>query len=217
MTPKRSILIINPNTTQSMTSSLKPLIDSLLIPKDDTLSVHYYTAPTGPPSINSESDALLSLHAVLPDLLSTKLLETHTAFLICCYSSHPLVPALRQHLASQSQSHKPVTGIFEASLATTLQSISAPSTFGIVSTGAQWAAILDDAVAKHLGSASSKRYAGTETTGLSAVELHTTPKDEVDRRVKDATKRLLARGGESRLSWVCGHGGDGCDCSRGVR
>lgn len=86
---------------------------------------------------------------------------------------------------------KAVTGIFEASVATCLQSLNVHDKFGIVSTGKQWEEILGDAVTNLLGSASSSRYAGTETTGLNAVELHTTPKEEVDKRMKDATKRLL--------------------------
>lgn len=89
---------------------------------------------------------------------------------------------------------KPVTGIFEASVATCLQSIGIDDKFGIVSTGRQWEEILGDAVSSLLGSGSSSRYAGTETTGLNADELHTTPKPEVDKRMKDATKRLLDKG-----------------------
>jgi Asp/Glu/hydantoin racemase len=86
-----------------------------------------------------------------------------------------------------------VAGIFEASVATCLQSLDISERFGIVSTGEQWQGILDEAVRDILGSPNSTRYAGTETTALNAVELHTTSKDEVDRRMKDATKRLLSR------------------------
>jgi len=86
-----------------------------------------------------------------------------------------------------------VAGIFEASVATCLQSIDIGESFGIVSTGEQWQDILNDAVAAILGSPNSARYAGTETTALNAIELHTTSEDEVDRRMKDATKRLLER------------------------
>lgn len=86
-----------------------------------------------------------------------------------------------------------MTGIFEASVAVCLQSINADEKFGIVSTGKQWEGILGNAVADLLGSNSSSRYAGTETTGLNADELHSTSKDEVDKRMKDATKRLLVR------------------------
>ena len=50
-----------------------------------------------------------------------------------------------------------------------------------------------------LGSKTSSRFAGTETTGLNADELHTTPKGEVDKRMKDATKRLL----EKKIDAIC--------------
>jgi len=104
------------------------------------------------------------------------------------------VPALRRALAERQKRDAVVTGIFEASVAACLQSIDVDEKFGIVSTGKQWEGIMDDAVANLLGSSESTRYAGTETTALNAVELHSTAKAEVDRRMKDATKRLLAKG-----------------------
>ena len=45
-----------------------------------------------------------------------------------------------------------------------------------------------------LGSSQSSRYAGTETTGLNADDLHSAPKREVDLRIKFATKALLEKG-----------------------
>jgi Asp/Glu/hydantoin racemase len=128
------------------------------------------------------------------DNSNVHILEGVEAILVCCYSQHPLVPALRLMLA-QSQRHSVVvTGIFEASIATCLQAIDINEKFGIVSTGEQWQGIMNAALAGLLGSASSARYAGTETTALNATELHTTSRAEVDRRMKDATKRLLSRG-----------------------
>jgi hypothetical protein len=41
--PKRSVLIINPNTTEAMTDGLKPLVDSLGF---DTVSTHKSHKPT---------------------------------------------------------------------------------------------------------------------------------------------------------------------------
>lgn len=52
---------------------------------------------------------------------------------------------------------------------------------------------MGEATENLLGCKDSARYAGTETTGLNADELHSTPRVEVDRRMKDATKRLLER------------------------
>lgn len=95
------------------------------------------------------------------------------------------------------RSCKPVIGIFEASISTCLQSINTYDSFGIVSTGSQWEEILGEAVADLLGAENPERYAGTKTTGLNADELHSTPKDEVDRRMKAATKKLLETGAKA--------------------
>ena len=157
----------------------------------------YFTAPSGVASINNEDDAAISAEACLPALLEK--LQVYDGFLVCCYSHHPLVAILRSKVTElgSGSPRKPVTGIFESSIATCLQSLDADQKFGIVSTGAQWQEILGDAVTALLGSGSSSRYAGTETTSLNADELHTAPKSEVDRRMKDATKRLLANGAKA--------------------
>ncbi|KAK0894282.1 Protein dcg1 [Friedmanniomyces endolithicus] len=189
--PERSILIINPNTTVAMTDALRPLVDSLEYSTAST-NFTYFTAPAGVPSINNELGAALSTGQCLPALKLQ--LQDHDAFLVCCYSQHPLVALLRAELANLNLDHKPVTGIFEASIAACLQSIDTQDKFGIVSTGSQWEAILGNAVAALLGPAQSSRYAGTETTGLNADELHSTPKREVDLRIKFATKALLEKG-----------------------
>ncbi|KAK0262883.1 Protein dcg1 [Friedmanniomyces endolithicus] len=185
----RSILIINPNTTVAMTDALRPLVDSLGY---NTTHFTYFTAPSGVPSINNEHDAAVSAR-ICASTLEGKL-QDHDASLVCCYSKHPLVPLLRAELAKLGLDHKPVTGIFEASVAACLQSINPQDKFGIVSTGSQWEAILGIAVAALLGSSQSSRYAGTETTGLNADELHSAPKREVDLRIKFATKALLEKG-----------------------
>lgn len=201
----KSILIINPNTTESMTTSLRPLVDSLgfrevslvhtsqqdiFLIRDKT-RFEYFTAPTGVPSINNEDDAVVSATACLPAL--TPLLHQYDGFLVCCYSQHPLVAQLRRELADAGLSGKAVAGIFEASIAACLQSINIDQKFGIVSTGMQWSSILESAVAELLGSKHSLRYAGTETTGLNANELHTASRDEVHQRMKQASKRLLVK------------------------
>ena len=90
-----------------------------------------------------------------------------------------------------------MTGIFEASVAASLQSLNTDESFGIVSTGSQWTEILGEATSKLLGSETSKRYVGTETTGLNADELHSTPESDVNERMKAATKRLLQRGAKA--------------------
>lgn len=44
------------------------------------------------------------------------------------------------------------------------------------------------------GEGRSKRFAGVETTGLDATELHEAPREEVRRRVMDAAGRLVRKG-----------------------
>ncbi|KAI6800431.1 hypothetical protein KC363_g1601 [Hortaea werneckii] len=189
---KHSILIVNPNTTQSMTDALKPLVKEIGF--QETV-FDFFTAPSGVPSINNEQDAAISTDACLPSLI--KLIRSYDAFLVCCYSQHPLVSRLRAEASKAGSSNKPITGILEASIAFCLQSLDIESKFGIVSTGKQWEEILGEATENLLGCKGSARYAGTETTGLNADELHSTPKVEVDKRMKDATKRLLERGAKA--------------------
>jgi Asp/Glu/hydantoin racemase len=55
-------------------------------------------------------------------------------------------------------------------------------------------------VAHQLGAETSKRFAGVETTGLTAVELHDVPAEVVREKMKEATKRLLRRG---KVGAVC--------------
>lgn len=150
------------------------------------------------PSINNEDDAATSAEHCIPHL--RKLYGDFDAFLVCCYSKHPLVSILSHELSGIKG--KKVTGIFEASLWEAKKSSSGPK-FGIVSTGQQWQEILNEAVLGELGDKEmSARFAGTETTGFDANELHTAPAAEVGERMKAAVKRLLA-GGATAICLGC--------------
>jgi len=100
---------------------------------------------------------------------------------------------------------RPVTGIFEASVGTSLQIIAPDEKFGIVSTGKVWEGILSKAVVDFLGTGpeASKRFAGVETTGLNATDLHDAPAEEVRKRMKDAVKRLLRKGNVGAICLGC--------------
>lgn len=110
------ILIINPNSSSSMTDALGDIIDNLDY-KDSQYtyftSPKHPTHPTGLISINDLFDAALSATHAFPLLLP--LLEAHDAFLVACYSPHPLVQQLK------ARTRKPVIGIFEASIAAAVQ------------------------------------------------------------------------------------------------
>ncbi|KAK7047482.1 hypothetical protein VNI00_006713 [Paramarasmius palmivorus] len=165
------ILIINPNTTQSMTESLK---SSISVPSDVT--VDYFTAPQsegGIASINSPSDAHLSATHCLPHLLPLLDEDKYDGFLVACYSEHPLVGILATEIQAKKRKKRAhVIGIFEASVLTALGLLSSypPSLkakWGIVSTGKIWEEALSTGVTNFLGTQTSPTtFAGVETTGL---------------------------------------------------
>lgn len=132
------------------------------------------------------------------------LLSKYDGFLVACYSQHPLVPWLKEQ-DKIATNNKCVTGIFEASVATSLQLIKPSQKFGIVSTGKVWEQILSEAVAALLGTeeVASRKFAGVETTGLNAVELHDAPAEEVRRKMKEATKRVLRKGNVGAICLGC--------------
>jgi Asp/Glu/hydantoin racemase len=204
--PPPRLLLVNPNTTSSMTDALHPAIDSLHLP----VSVAYFTCPEpGIPSINSPDDSKESAKICLPHVVP--LLPHHDLFLVACYSHHPLVPWLKSESSalaaaateSGSGARKYVTGIFEASVLASLSLLPENQRFGIVSTGKSWEAGLTEAVHAFLGAGEIKRYAGTETTGLNATELHDLPAGEVKQKMKEATKRLLQRGNVGAICLGC--------------
>ncbi|KAE9375092.1 hypothetical protein N431DRAFT_436636 [Stipitochalara longipes BDJ] len=196
---RKNILVINPNSSESMTDSLDQMIHSLNQELPFSAEIHTYTAPSGPSSINNEDDAQASAVVVFSDL-ETELFQ-YDAFLVACYSVHPLVEMLREKLAP----HQHVTGIFEASISTALALLplelgsTRKQKFGIVSTGTYWKRALSEGVAAFLGIRDMDsldgcaRFKGVETTGLSAIELHTAPPEEVKRKMVEATKRLVKK------------------------
>ncbi|KAL5364088.1 hypothetical protein BJX96DRAFT_156737 [Aspergillus floccosus] len=209
-----SILVINPNTSSHMTEGLKPILRSL---EFADIQFDYFTAP----SINSgEDSALSSLHcwSFVEPLIPKYdgfLVACYSAHPLVNMLQQGIVKAEESAVASGNPSaatakRKYVTGIFEASVVASLSLISSfqltsdqtlhktqvQDTFGIVSTGSVWEEELSKAVREMLvnssdGSASTNRFAGVATTGLTAVELHTTPPEEVRRRLIDATERLI--------------------------
>ncbi|KAI9767748.1 MAG: hypothetical protein M1840_005429 [Geoglossum simile] len=123
----------------------------------------------------------------LPSLIP--LLGCHDGFLVACYSHHPLVRQLKSH------TKKPVIGIFESSITLALHLLRREGEkFGIVTTGLVWESLLSVGVNEAFGfgsGSSMTHFAGVESTGLNATDLHESPADEVRRRMMDATIRLL--------------------------
>lgn len=160
----------------------------------------YFTAPSGPSSINNNADAIESTKHCFPEALKSAMRE-YDAFLVACYSDHPLVHAMVAH---PDVINKTVLGIFQASVyeAASPGFMSDGEKFGIVSTGKIWEHVLSEAIS-HMDDSIQEAFVGVETTGLSATELHDMPKDVVEAKMNGATRRLLKRGQVGAICLGC--------------
>lgn len=79
------LLIINPNTTQSMTQGLRNALIPLTPPGTQ---LTFYTAPAelgAPPAISDISTGVQSAQACARDIVNEKkLLDVYDGFLVCC-------------------------------------------------------------------------------------------------------------------------------------
>ncbi|KAI0645126.1 Asp/Glu/hydantoin racemase [Trametes meyenii] len=198
-----SILIINPNSSQTMTAALKPILADLLYPG---LSLQYHTGPAdlAPPSVNDTTTSVLSashtFETLLPVLSSGDGRRgEHDAYLVACFSDHPLVGMLREYTS------KPVLGIFEASV---MQALALGKPFGIVTTGQYWEAALTAGVQRIFGSVNmGGAFVGVQSTGLTARELHETEGNIVAERIGEATSRAVASGARTIIMGCAGMSG----------
>lgn len=170
-----NILLINPNSTPSMTHACLSSLGPTLPPN---VTVTGFTAPpAGPTAIESSSDAILStalcLHALNP------ISGHYDGFLVACFSAHPLIAALREEVSA------PVIGIMEASL---YASRMLGSRFGVVATAQRSKLALEHSIHDYGLSAFS---AGIVSTGLSVLDLENKPEAEVLDLVGDAARRLV--------------------------
>lgn len=158
-----------------------------------------YTAPPdSPASINNDQDIKASEEVVMKGLRETGILKDHDGALVACYSVHTLV----DHIATSENHRFPVTGIFEASILTTLPLLqredNGATGWGIVTTGKFWEAHLTAGLKNFLGQPAehdNSLFLGVHSTGLDAGDFHgDVPPEAIHRRLQEATKRLLHRG-----------------------
>ncbi|PWY81546.1 carbon-nitrogen hydrolase [Aspergillus sclerotioniger CBS 115572] len=184
------ILLINPNSTPSMTTNCINLVTPTLPPD---VSLHGFTAPVpAPTAIEGILDGVLSAAASLSALLP--LADQYDAFLVACYSDHPLIRALREELPA------PVMGIMEASL---FAARSIGNRFGVVVTSTRSKIIHADAI-RHAGL--DGFCAGVEACGLGVLELDGKGKGkglDVVGAVCGAAKTLVAEQGADTVILGC--------------
>jgi Asp/Glu/hydantoin racemase len=182
-----NILLINPNGTSSMTDACLRSLESTLPPH---CTVTGFTAPHPTPSaIEGHLDGVLSaaasIRAVIP------IASKFDAFLVACFSAHPLINALREELSG------PVIGIMEAALYSARM---LGGRLGIVATGGRSRIMHEDAIRYYGLSGFS---AGVETTNLGVLELETLPRDKVLGLVSEAARRLVQDKGADCIALGC--------------
>ncbi|MCJ1319850.1 hypothetical protein MMC15_005186 [Xylographa vitiligo] len=197
--PPISILLINPNSTPHMTTAC---LTSLAPTLPTGVTVTGFTAPQPAPSaIEGHLDGVLSaaecIRALLPylhdDDESSELAEVgargtdkpkYDAFLVACFSAHPLIAALREEVSG------PVMGIMEAALYAARM---LGGRLGVVATAARSVVMHEDAIR---GYGLAGYSVGAEGTGMGVLELETLEQGEVAGRMCDAAERLVGRGAD---------------------
>lgn len=176
-----NILLINPNSTRSMTERcLESIEDSLPI----NVTVYGFT-PTrpAPTAIESQTDAIMSTATCMKAILP--IAHKYDAFLVACFSHHPLINALRE------QVFQPVIGIMEASI---YASRMCGSKFGIITTGVRSMHLLDAAVKNVYGM--SDFSVGTESSRMGVLELESRSEEEVEEKLAKTATKLQIRGAD---------------------
>jgi len=206
-TSSKSILIINPNSNKDMTKGLVKMVQDLSATLSFATSIYFYTGPQPCAySINNENDAEHTKDIIYEKWFNTEgsyfQVPQFDAYLVACYSSHPLVSTLRSQYSSRH-----VSGIMEASIWTALSMGprwpgEQQSRFGIVTTGIYWEEALSAGVRDLITNRASlpsngqtkialSRFKGVESTGLNGDELHAADAGVVRERMMAATKRLV--------------------------
>ncbi|KAJ7139887.1 Asp/Glu/hydantoin racemase [Mycena epipterygia] len=187
------LLVINPNSSQSVTEGLK---EALRAPPDTTLA--FYTAPAdAPPSINDATTGTISAAVCFRDIVAKGWIDTYDGFLVSCFSDHPLIHMLRE------KTTKPAIGILEAAIT---HSLLCGQRFGIVSTGTGYNYGRHSEVRTFMGGHSDK-FAGLVASGLGVVELREGERQYVETRMKRASGELAAMGSDVIILGCAGMAG----------
>ena len=170
----KNLLIINPNTTVSVTSQLKAMADQALAPYARTEAI---TAPFGAPYISTEVACAIASHATLQAWESRPTSQVD-GVLIGCFGD-PGLFALRE------MTPIPVTGLAQASFI----EAQAMGRYAIVTGGKAWGPMLDR-LAKALPA--GKSLIDIETVELDGASLRANPV-RGEQVLTEACRRVLAR------------------------
>ncbi|THH04726.1 hypothetical protein EW145_g5310 [Phellinidium pouzarii] len=204
------LLVINPNSSKSITDGLQESLDPCT-PPNTRLS--YFTAPShAPAAISDVITANQTATVCYEALVQTKAIDEYDGFLVCCFSDHPLIHMLREHISS-IQSTKPAIGMFEAGVS---HALLVGRRFGVVSTGTGMKHTLIAGVRAFMG-ANSERFAGVTTSGLGVVELREGDRFRIEKLMKSTSVKTAEKGADVLILGCAGMAGMEGLVKQGVR
>lgn len=172
-----NILVINPNSSYKVTRNLEKTV----IPPE-SVKLHFYTAPADSPAEITPKNSSCSETAVLKDFKKNEELKEYDAFLVCCYSDHPLVQSLAQI------TKKPVLGIMQATL---LFALLKPDTkLFILTSTSDWEKVLDKGIMDFVGTDEFPKKRFSPTRGLN-VNVTSLADAEQFAKIYKVTKNIL--------------------------
>jgi Asp/Glu/hydantoin racemase len=182
-----NVLLINPNGTSSMTDACLRSLEATLPPY---CTVTGFTTPHPTPSaIEGHLDGVLSAAAAIRAVVP--IADQYDAYLVACFSAHPLISALREELSG------PVIGIMEASLYSARM---LGGRLGVVATSGRSKVMHEDAI-RYYGFEGYS--AGVEATGLGVLELETLPREKVLGIMAETARRLVQERGADCIALGC--------------
>ncbi|KAN0060146.1 Protein dcg1 [Thecaphora frezii] len=196
-----TICVLNPNSSRVITEALQQALEPLTPPG---VVLNFLTGPpTSPPSINDAPTSILSASECYKHLVSLSPLgelprHPASAYVVACFSDHPLVAMLRHAAPS-----KPALHILEAAI---IHSLSCGTRFGVLTTDRDMVADVDAGIRKVLGG-NSDRYVGTVGTGLGVVELQTGDAEKVHTIIKRGAAEVARRGADVIILGCAGMAG----------
>lgn len=182
-----NILLINPNSTSHMTESCLKSISQTLPP---FVVVHGLTAPRpSPNAVEGYVDGVLSTAACLRAVVP--MAEKYDAFLVACFSAHPLIDALREEVI------QPVMGIMEASL---YASRICGTRLSVLTTSERSKTLHENSIWDY---GLSKFSVGCEVSHISVLGLEAKPQAEVNATLGATAKRLVEEKGADCICLGC--------------
>lgn len=182
------ILVINPNTTESMTDEIGASARRAALP--DTV-VETATAPWGPRSIEGHFEEVIAAAATVE--LVERHRDEYDAFVVACYGD----PGL---FAAKEISTRPVIGIGEAS---TLLACMIAHKFSVVTVVDRIVPMLVDMISRY---GLQDRCASVRTSGLTVLEIEHDPSRAAEEIVRAARRAVEDDGAEAIALGCAGMG-----------